>query len=70
MQVSIEDSGSGISPSDVKTIFQPMFTTKAHGMGMGLSICRSIVEAHHGTIWAEARTGVGSAFRFSLPANG
>jgi signal transduction histidine kinase len=70
VQVSIEDSGSGISPSDVKRIFQPMFTTKAHGMGMGLSICRSIVEAHHGTIWAEARTGVGSAFRFSLPANG
>ena len=70
VQVSIEDSGSGISESDVKRIFQPMFTTKAHGMGMGLSICRSIVEAHHGTIWAEARAGVGSAFRFSLPANG
>jgi signal transduction histidine kinase len=70
VQVSVEDSGAGISPSDLPRIFQPMFTTKPNGMGMGLAICRSIVEAHDGRIWAEARAGAGSAFRFSLPADG
>ena len=64
----IEDSGSGISPSDVKRIFQPMFTTKAHGMGMGLSICRSIVQAHGGRIWVNSNE-LGTAFRFSVRAS-
>ncbi len=67
VQVSIEDSGPGISPSDLEKLFQPMFTTKSHGMGMGLSICRSIVEAHHGRIWVAADSETGAAFRFSLP---
>jgi signal transduction histidine kinase len=48
LQVSIEDSGSGIDPSDLGRIFKPLFTTKTRGMGMGLSICRSILEAHDG----------------------
>jgi signal transduction histidine kinase len=68
VQVSIEDSGPGIS--DLEQIFQPMFTTKSHGMGMGLSICRSIVEAHKGRIWAAGGSEIGSTFRFSLPGNG
>ena len=70
VQISIEDSGPGISPSDLEKIFKPMFTTKSHGMGMGLSICRSIVEGHYGRIWAVAGSERGAAFRFSLPANG
>ena len=70
IQVSIEDSGHGISPSDLKNVFQPMFTTKVQGMGMGLAICRSIVEAHDGRIWVDAGSRHGAAFRFSLPASG
>jgi signal transduction histidine kinase len=67
VQVSIEDSGRGISPSDVPRVFQAMFTTKPTGMGMGLSICRSIVEAHGGRIWASPGSQRGSIFRFVLP---
>ena len=66
VQVSIEDSGAGISPSDVEKIFQPMFTTKTHGMGMGLAICQSIVEAHNGRIWVDSgsRQARPSGFRY------
>ena len=69
VQVSIEDSGTGIPrrPS-WKQLFQPMFTTKSHGMGMGLSICRSIVQAHSGRIWVDSNE-LGTAFRFSLRAS-
>ena len=70
VEVSIEDSGTGISASELETIFRPMFTTKSHGMGMGLSICRSIVEAHSGRIWVASSSESGTAFRFSLPASG
>ena len=51
VHVSIEDTGTGIKPSDVARFFKPMFTTKARGMGMGLSICQSIIENHDGRIW-------------------
>ena len=67
VHVSIEDTGSGIDPSNVDRIFNPLFTTKAHGMGMGLSICRSIIEAHGGRIWASAGATRGSIFQFELP---
>jgi signal transduction histidine kinase len=70
LHVSIEDTGSGIRPSDVDQIFKPLFTTKPHGMGMGLAICRSIVESHHGRIWASPAGERGSVFHFTLPANG
>jgi C4-dicarboxylate-specific signal transduction histidine kinase len=70
VQVSIEDSGPGISLSDLERIFQPMFTTKSQGMGMGLSICRSIMEAHGGRIWVAPSSQTGAAFQFSLPASG
>ena len=67
VQVTVEDTGPGISPSNVEQIFQPMFTTKAQGMGMGLAICRSIVEAHDGRIWVDFGSRAGTTFRFSLP---
>jgi two-component system sensor histidine kinase DctS len=67
--VSIADRGGGI-PDDVRThLFQPFFTTKAEGMGMGLNICRSILELHRGRVWADANPGGGTVFSFSLPAD-
>ena len=68
VQVSIQDSGSGIEPANIDRVFKPLFTTKAHGMGMGLSICRSIIESHDGRIWASAGASRGSIFHFELPA--
>jgi PAS domain S-box-containing protein len=65
--IVIQDSGTGIDPENVDRIFEPFFTTKSQGMGMGLSICRSIVEAHHGRLWMEPRVDQGSTFRISLP---
>ena len=65
-EVSIEDSGPGISTGKAE-IFEPFFTTKDGGMGMGLSIARTIVENHGGHIWAENRPGGGALFRFRLP---
>ena len=65
--VSIEDTGTGIKPYDVDRLFKPMFTTKARGMGMGLSICQSIIENHAGRIWVSPRANGGSIFQFELP---
>jgi len=69
VRVSIEDSGTGISAPDRERIFDPLFTTKAAGMGMGLSICRAIIENHGGRIWVTAgAANKGSVFHFELPA--
>ena len=65
--VSISDTGSGIGVANLSRIFKPMFTTKARGMGMGLSICKSIIESHHGQIWVSAGAPRGSVFHFELP---
>jgi signal transduction histidine kinase len=65
--VSIEDTGTGINPADLPRLFQPLFTTKSGGMGMGLSICQSIIQRHHGRIWATPRKVAGSTFQFELP---
>ena len=67
VHVSIEDTGMGIKQSDLARVFKPMFTTKERGMGMGLSICQSIIESHDGRIWASPRANGGSIFQFELP---
>ena len=67
VHVSIEDTGTGIKSSDVAQLFKPMFTTKARGMGMGLSICQSIIENHDGRIWVSPGATGGSIFQFELP---
>jgi signal transduction histidine kinase len=64
--IAIEDSGPGIDPEDTDRIFDAFFTTKPHGMGMGLSICRSIVESHGGQLWASARRPHGTIFYVKL----
>jgi C4-dicarboxylate-specific signal transduction histidine kinase len=70
VRVSIADTGSGIDLANLNRLFKPMFTTKARGMGMGLSICKSIIESHHGRIWATAGAPRGSIFQFELPISG
>jgi signal transduction histidine kinase len=67
--VSVEDTGKGIQPSAIDRIFNPLFTTKAHGMGMGLAICRSIIEAHGGRLWMTANLPRGAIFHFTLPTH-
>jgi PAS domain S-box-containing protein len=66
--VTVQDCGVGIDPQETKHIFAPFYTTKPEGMGMGLAICRSIVEAHGGRLWAVPNAGPGVTFQFSLPA--
>ena len=68
--LSIEDTGSGINEQVAAQLFQPFVTSKASGMGIGLSICRTIVEAHGGRIWYEPASAGGTVFHFTLPAAG
>jgi signal transduction histidine kinase len=65
--IVVEDSGTGIDPSHMSRIFEPFFTTKTHGMGMGLSICHSIIELHGGQLQVAPRTPHGSIFCAKLP---
>jgi signal transduction histidine kinase len=64
--ISVADTGPGIAPQDIDRIFNPLFTTKPDGMGMGLSICRAIIEAHEGRLWFAPNTPRGAVFQFTL----
>jgi PAS domain S-box-containing protein len=66
--VSVRDSGPGINPDHLDRVFEAFYTTKSRGVGMGLSICRSIIDAHGGRLWAEANKPRGTIFQFTLPA--
>jgi signal transduction histidine kinase len=66
--VAVLDSGPGLDPTSVEHVFDPFYTTKADGMGMGLSICRSIIVAHGGRMWAIAHQPRGALFQFTIPA--
>ncbi|KYF69615.1 hybrid sensor histidine kinase/response regulator [Sorangium cellulosum] len=68
IELSVADAGDGVPPADLERIFAPFFTSKAHGLGVGLAISRSIVEAHGGRLWAESSPGGGATFRCALPA--
>jgi hypothetical protein len=66
--VAVRDSGPGIEPERLERVFDSFYTTKPSGMGLGLSICRSIVDAHGGRLWAGANEPRGAVFQFTLPA--
>jgi signal transduction histidine kinase len=70
MLVTVRDSGPGLSTESCDRLFDAFYTTKAGGMGMGLSICRSIIEAHGGRVWATANKPHGAVFQFTLPPQG
>ena len=66
--VEVRDSGSGIDPGNHERVFEPFYTTKTSGVGMGLSICRSIIDGHGGRLWVSANESQGAVFQFTLPA--
>jgi C4-dicarboxylate-specific signal transduction histidine kinase len=68
--VAVCDSGQGIEPDNLERVFEAFYTTKPSGVGMGLSICRSIIDAHGGRLWANANEPRGAAFQFTLPSAG
>jgi len=68
LYVGVQDTGPGLSPGTLSRLFEPFYTTKPNGMGMGLTICRSIVEAHGGRLWASACQPRGALFQFAIPA--
>jgi len=67
--VAVQDSGPGLPPENFDRLFEAFYTTKPDGLGMGLSICRSIIEAHEGRLWATADVSRGAIFQFTLPAS-
>jgi two-component system sensor kinase FixL len=68
--VAVSDNGPGLTPEALGRIFEPFYTTKREGLGMGLSICRSIITEHGGTLWAENNPEGGATFCFTIPVSG
>jgi signal transduction histidine kinase len=68
VRLSVKDAGVGLAPQDADRLFQAFYTTKNDGMGIGLSISRSIIEAHQGRLWAEPNEGPGTTFSFVIPS--
>ena len=68
LYVGVRDTGPGLSPETLSRLFEPFYTTKPNGMGMGLTICRSIVESHGGRLWVSACQPHGALFQFAIPA--
>jgi len=69
VRLNVKDSGVGFTPQAADKIFQAFYTTKADGMGIGLSVSRSIIEAHQGRLWATPNNGPGSTFSFAIPCD-
>jgi signal transduction histidine kinase len=69
VSVAIADEGSGIDPADLDRLFQPLYTTKPDGLGMGLAIARTIIDAHGGWLRASNNAGAGATFQFTLPVS-
>jgi signal transduction histidine kinase len=67
VRLSVQDAGVGFKPQDEDRLFDAFYTTKCGGMGMGLSVSRSIIESHHGRLWAALNDGPGAKFSFSIP---
>jgi len=68
VRVGVRDTGPGLNPGSLPRLFEPFYTTKPEGMGMGLSICRSIIEAHDGRLWASGCEPRGAVVQFTIPA--
>jgi signal transduction histidine kinase len=68
VEVKVRDAGVGVGVADFTQLFQPFYTTKPGGLGMGLSVSRAIVERHGGRLWVTANTDYGATFQFSIPA--
>jgi signal transduction histidine kinase len=69
VRVAVRDSGPGLAPATLERLFDAFHTTKPSGLGLGLSICRSIIEAHGGRLWASANVPRGAVFQFTVPAH-
>jgi len=67
--VVVKDSGPGLAPASLEQLFAPFYTTKPGGLGMGLAICRSIIEAHGGRLWVTANVPQGAIFHFTVPTH-
>jgi signal transduction histidine kinase len=65
--VAVQDSGPGLAPATLERLFEPFYTTKPSGLGLGLSICRSIIESHGGRLWTSANVPRGTVFQFIIP---
>jgi signal transduction histidine kinase len=68
VRIGVRDTGPGLSAENLQRLFEPFYTTKPNGMGMGLSICRSIIEDHGGRLWATGLHPHGALFQFTIPA--